>query len=324
MSPRSKAQSCLGSPNSIRRGCTKVSIMDSLAPARSALAGLRLRPMELPLLPSVSHDQDCRCRDLQTFRRLPGGSSALISLTRQGTRVGGRGCRIRSGAHGVTRPTLRQDSEVTKGSTIIYDNSTNLHSRNCDRMNGMIGRLAKIQSSNRSGAHPDGSGRLPCNGRDSTKVTIISLISTRKTFDRMNRMDRISRVRPELLTMFTLSAIVIRMRIQRPGSGAHGVTRPTLRQDSEVTKGSTIIYDNSTNLHSGNCDRMNRMDRILRGRPELLTLSVLTGIVHRRRLSKVQGPKLFECEDDVRHLFIGNGRNMRIVGDQFFKSYGQN
>ena len=50
-------------------------VVDSLAPTRSALAGLRLRPMELPLLPSVSHDQDCRCRDLQTFRRLPGGSS---------------------------------------------------------------------------------------------------------------------------------------------------------------------------------------------------------------------------------------------------------
>jgi len=137
----------------------------------------------------------------------------------------------------------------------------------------------------------------------------------------MNRMDRILRGRPELLT---LSAIVIRMRIQRPGSGAHGVTRPTLRQDSEITKGSTIIYDNSTNLHSGNCDRMNRMDRISRDRPELLTLSVLTAIVQRLRLSKVQGPKLFECEDDVRHLFIGNGRDMRIVGDQIFKSYGQN
>src|SRR5579862_640458 len=168
MSPRSKAQSCLRSPNSIRRGCTKVSIMDSLAPARSALAGLRLRPMELPLLPSVSHDQDCRCRDLQTFRRLPGGSSALISLTRQGTRVGGRGCRIRSGAHGVTRLNLRQDSEVTKGSTIIYDNSTNLHSGNCDRMNGMdrmMGKLAEGRLGERRASRRVGTPALQRTGQ---------------------------------------------------------------------------------------------------------------------------------------------------------------
>ena len=51
---------------------------DSLAPARSALAGLWLRPMEFPLLPSVSHDRDCRCRDLQTFRRFPSGSSRKL------------------------------------------------------------------------------------------------------------------------------------------------------------------------------------------------------------------------------------------------------
>ena len=52
--------------------------MDSLAPARSALAGLWLRAMELPLLPSVSHDRDCRCRDLQTFLRFASGSSHKI------------------------------------------------------------------------------------------------------------------------------------------------------------------------------------------------------------------------------------------------------
>ena len=82
-------------------------VVDSFAPARSALAGLWLRPMELPLLPSVSHHQDCRFRDMQTFRRwapslpfsrpyglrcsrilfatsqvaqIPSGSSPLISL----------------------------------------------------------------------------------------------------------------------------------------------------------------------------------------------------------------------------------------------------
>jgi hypothetical protein len=35
-------------------GTTSPQLNDSLAPARSALAGLRFRPMELPLLPSVS------------------------------------------------------------------------------------------------------------------------------------------------------------------------------------------------------------------------------------------------------------------------------
>lgn len=43
--------------------------------AQSARAGLWLRPHEFPLLPSVSHDWDCRYRDMQTFRHLPSSSS---------------------------------------------------------------------------------------------------------------------------------------------------------------------------------------------------------------------------------------------------------
>ncbi len=68
-----------------RRGCAgsdhhscgtgSASIFDSLAAARSALAGLWLRPMELPLLLLVSRNRICRFRDMQTFRRFPSGSS---------------------------------------------------------------------------------------------------------------------------------------------------------------------------------------------------------------------------------------------------------
>jgi hypothetical protein len=57
-----------------------IPVMNSLAPARSALAGLWLRQMEPPLLPSVSHDRDCRCRDMQTFRLFPSGSSATSTM----------------------------------------------------------------------------------------------------------------------------------------------------------------------------------------------------------------------------------------------------
>ena len=66
---------CEGAAWIVAESGTKLRKFDSLAPARSALAGLWLCPMELPLLPSVSHDWDCRYRDKQTFRRFPSGSS---------------------------------------------------------------------------------------------------------------------------------------------------------------------------------------------------------------------------------------------------------
>jgi hypothetical protein len=64
--------------NAKKESVTKITIMDSLAPARSALAGLWLRPMELPLLPSVSHVRNRRFRDMQTIRCFPSGSSHKI------------------------------------------------------------------------------------------------------------------------------------------------------------------------------------------------------------------------------------------------------
>ena len=50
-------------------------VVDSLAPARSALAGLHLRSNGAPALAKCFPGLDGRCRDMQTFRRFPSGSS---------------------------------------------------------------------------------------------------------------------------------------------------------------------------------------------------------------------------------------------------------
>ena len=60
----------------LRRG--RVTRPDSGNRKMDSLADLWLRPMELPLLRKVSQDWNCRFRDKQTFRRLPGSSSCRI------------------------------------------------------------------------------------------------------------------------------------------------------------------------------------------------------------------------------------------------------
>jgi hypothetical protein len=54
--------------------------LDSLAPARSALAGLRLRPNGTPVLAKCLPSWKCRFRDKQTFRRFPSGSNHKIGF----------------------------------------------------------------------------------------------------------------------------------------------------------------------------------------------------------------------------------------------------
>ncbi len=123
-------------------------------------------------------------------------------------------------------------------------------------------RACAVQSRS-GGALPDGSGRPALQQRDCTKVPVVPLISTRKTFDRMNKMDRISRGQPELWThSLPLLRSVWLLRSRSVGLAAFAFGESFSPLPEWFKSKGTIIYDNSTNLHSGNCDRMNRMDRM--------------------------------------------------------------